>query len=52
MYHELGTKLGGGTVVALTLTAYKVELPNGTFTFVPFTKAHTLVPATPLVTFA
>lgn len=34
-----------------TLTAYTVETPTGT-AFVPFTKVHPRVAATPLVVFA
>lgn len=51
MYLPNGTKLAGGIVVAMTLTAYKVATPNGTI-FVPFTKVHPTTTATPLVTFA
>lgn len=51
MYHALGTKLAGGTVIAMTLTAYKLAMPGGGFTFYPFVKAHPPIPATPLVTF-
>lgn len=35
-------------VAGMTLTAYKVVTPTGV-AFVPFTKVHPLVPATPLV---
>lgn len=37
-------------IVGETLTAYVAETPEGTV-FVPFTKVHPLVPATPLVIF-
>lgn len=47
---SVGSELNGGTVVALTLTAYKVEYAGGEIAFVPFPKTEAFV--TPLVSFA
>jgi hypothetical protein len=51
-YLTPGTPLEGGVVVEMTFTSYKVEMPSGETTFVPFTKVHPLVAAEPLVVFA
>lgn len=47
-----GTVLAQGTIVDLTLTAYKVESADGETCFVPFVTVHLPVPVTPLVVFA
>ena len=49
---DLGDRylLRGGTVTALTLTAYRVATADGATAFVPFVRVHPLVAATPLVT--
>lgn len=47
----LGTPLAGGVIVATSLTAYRVELISGSTVWVPFTRVHPPVAATPLVQF-